>query len=55
MLEGRRVTGPTSNDGEKAGESGGCYMAVIFDRHRRLPMASGSVPLKAGPAMLQSM
>ena len=30
-------------------------MSVIFDRHAKLPIASGSVPLTTGPAVRQSM
>ena len=31
------------------------HTLVIFDRHAKLPMASGSVPLTKGPAVRQSM
>ena len=31
------------------------HTLVIFDRHAKLPIASGSVPLTTGPAVPQSM
>jgi hypothetical protein len=31
------------------------HTRVIFDRHAKLPIASGSVPLTTGPAVAQSM
>ena len=34
--------------------NGRLYMSVIFDRHVRLPIASGSVPLMTGHAVPQS-
>ena len=34
---------------------GRAYKLVIFDRHAKLPIASGSVPLTTGPTVPQSM
>ncbi len=34
---------------------GRAHTLVIFDRHAKLPIASGSVPLTTGPALPQSM
>ena len=34
---------------------GRAHSLVIFDRHAKLPIASGSVPLTTGPAVRQSM
>jgi hypothetical protein len=48
-------------DGGCSGKSGGrraggrAHSLVIFDRHAKLPIASGSVPLTTGTAMPQSM
>ena len=36
-------------------EYGIAYTRVIFDKHAKLPIASGSVPLTTGPAVRQSM
>jgi hypothetical protein len=35
--------------------SGRAHSFVIFDRHAKLPITSGSVPLTTGPALPQSM
>ena len=41
--------------GESGGSAGGwAHRLVIFDRHAKLPIASGSVPLTTGPAVPQS-
>jgi hypothetical protein len=34
---------------------GQAHSLVIFDRHAKLPIASGSVPLTTGPTVPQSM
>jgi hypothetical protein len=34
---------------------GRAHTRVIFDRHAKLPIASGSVPLTTGPTVPQSM
>jgi hypothetical protein len=53
---GAGTEGGVKQQGERLPRRGGWdYMAVIFDRQRRLPMASGSVPLKMGPVALQSL
>jgi hypothetical protein len=39
----------------RAAVSTQAHTRVIFDRHAKLPIASGSVPLTTGPAVPQSM
>ncbi len=41
--------------GRERRAGGRAHRRVIFDRHAKLPIASGSVPLTAGPAVPQSM
>jgi hypothetical protein len=47
--EGWRLQGRERRAGGRA------HTLVIFDRHAKLPIASGSVPFTTGPTVPQSM
>ncbi len=57
-VQARRLRCAEGWDGgcrDESGSWGQPHTRMIFDRHAKLPMASGSVPLTTGPVVPQSM